>query len=129
MLAALRAVLLNLTIFWTGHNHMSDQNENVPTVDYMIAACAIAAAIVPFASLFPFRLNWTTLFDWLVNLLCVAAFYVGSRRLLQRLTDLEMLEPDTDGTFHRIRTSVARLSLVGLSTMTVAWLISDYIGR
>lgn len=98
-------------------------------MDYLIVASAIAAALVPLASLLPVRLSWTTLFDWLVNLLCVAAFYVGSRRVLQKLTDLETNELDQNGAFHRIRTSVARLSLVGLSTMTVAWLISDYFGR
>lgn len=108
---------------------MSNQYDSMETMDYMIAACAIAAALVPLASLFPFRMSWITLFDWLVNLLCVAAFYMGSRRLLQRLTDLESNELDPKGTFHRIRTSVARLSLVGLSTMTVAWLISDYFGH
>jgi hypothetical protein len=108
---------------------MSDQYESMETMDYLIAAFAIAAALVPLASLVPVRLSWTTLFDWLVNLLCVAAFYMGSRRLLHKLTDLETNESDPNGTFHRIRTSVARLSLVGLSTMTVAWLISDYFGH
>jgi hypothetical protein len=106
---------------------MSDEKDY--TMDYLIAACAIAAAIVPLAGLFPFRLNWTTLFDWGINLLCVAAFYMGSRSLLQKLAELETLESEQDGTFHRIRTSVARLSLVGLSTMTVAWIISDYVAH
>lgn len=113
-------------------NNKSNKNQSVEidyTMDYLIAACAIAAAIVPLAGIFPFHLSWTTLFDWGINLLCVAAFYMGSRSLLQKLGELEMLEGERDDTFHRIRTSVARLSLVGLSTMTVAWLISDYIVR
>jgi len=99
------------------------------TMDYLIAACAIAAAIVPLAGIFPFHLSWTTLFDWGINLLCVAAFYMGSRSLMQKLGELETLESEPDGTFHTLRISVARLSLVGLSTMAVAWLISDYMAR
>lgn len=106
---------------------MNDEKDSV--MDYLIAACAIAAAIVPLAGLFPFRLNWSTLFDWVVNLLCVAVFYMGSKRLLQKLAELETGEREQNGTFHRLRTSVARLSLVGLSTITVAWLISNTLGH
>lgn len=106
---------------------MSEQKEF--GMDHLIAAFAIAAAIVPLTGLFPFRLNWITLFDWVVNMLCVAAFYMGSKSLLKKLADLEWLEGEQDHTFHRIRTSVARLSLVGLSTMTVAWIISDVVGH
>ena len=109
-----------------------DKKESVEkdsVMDHLIAACAIAAAIIPLAGMIPFRLNWTTLFDWVVNLLCVAAFYMGSKSLLQKLGELEMLEGERDDTFHRIRTSVGRLSVVGLSTMAVAWLISNVIGH
>lgn len=105
---------------------MGDDKGSV--MDYLLATCAIAAALVPLVSLIPFHVNGRGLFDWAVNLLCVAAFYLGSRSLLQKLTDLES-ESDPEGIFSGIRTAVARLALVGLSTITIAWIFSDYLSR
>jgi hypothetical protein len=115
-----------LTRIKKGDQYMSEKDS---TMDYLIAACAIAAALVPLVSLIPFHINGRGLFDWSVNLLCVAAFYFGFRRLLQKLALLETDDSDPVGNFHKIRVSVSRLAVVGLSAIAFAWIFSDYISH
>ena len=98
-----------------------------PVKSALIAICAVIAAIIPILNLR--GQHRPGFMEWAVNLICVAAFYFGSRKLLRNLETLQQEGSDSNGIFSKIHTSVSDLSLIGLSTVTIAWALSDFIHR